>query len=77
MTGNGIRDSKVHGANMDSGVATWAPSQNKDGLSKYGDLHYTDETVVRNRNTHYKCKTVLRPSQVYDGNPYNRKMVYS
>ena len=68
MRGNGlndthtVRDSKIHGANMDSGVATWAPSQNKDGLSKYGDLHYTDETVVRYRNTHYKRKIVWRPS---------------
>ena len=36
---------------------TWAPHQYKDGLSRYGDSHYKDKTVVR-------------PPYPYNGNPY-------
>ena len=35
----------------------WAPSQYKDHLSRYGDFHYKDETVIR-------------PSHLYNGNSH-------
>ena len=38
-------------------VTNWAPFQYKNRLSRYGDLHY-------------KHKTVVRPSYLYDTNPY-------
>ena len=38
----------------------WAPSQYKDGLSRYGNFHYNDRTVVRR-------------SYLYTGNSYTGK----
>ena len=43
-------------------TAPRALSQYKDSLSRYGDSHYKDETVVR-------------PSYLYNGNPYTAKMI--
>ena len=41
-------------------TAHWAPSQNKGNLYEYEDLQYED-------------KTVIRPSYLYNGNPYSGK----
>ena len=41
----------------------WAPSQYKDRLSRYEDLHYNNKLVVR-------------PSYLYSGNPYTGKMIF-
>ena len=46
----------------DFGARSRALSQYKDGLSRYGGSHYYDMTV--------------RPSYLYNGNPYCGKMVY-
>ena len=40
-----------------------APSQYKDGLSRYGDFHYKDKTVVR-------------LSYLYNGNSYTGKTAF-
>ena len=59
---HGAQEGGMGGGEL-GGVKYWSPSQYKDGLSRYGDFHYKD-------------KTVLRPSYLYDGNPYTGKTIY-
>ena len=42
-----------------------------------GPLFTKDMPSYRSKNPHYKPKTVWWPSQVYNGNPYTKKMVTS
>ena len=44
-------------------LPSWAPSQFKDSLSKCGYFHHKD-------------KTVMRPSYLYNGNPYAGESLY-
>ena len=53
-----------HATERKAGLSgTWAPSQYKDGLSRYGDFHYKD-------------KTVARLFYFYDGDSYTGKTTF-
>ena len=43
----------VHGLSPAGTATTKAPSQYKDGLSRYGDSHYQDKTVIRRSYLYY------------------------
>ena len=60
---NGRLEKKTRVAQCRHSKATGAVSQCKDRLFIYGDFYYKD-------------KTVMRPSYLYNGNPYTGKTAY-